>query len=273
MNWLITGGTGFIGQNLVNLLTSKNESFTIIDKKSRGNEDVNIDNITSPIVADPSDVFVHLAAETSVRESISDPKKVYLDNVKGTINCLEFAQDNDIQSFIFASSASAPLSSSPYLASKLSCESLCSAYHKSYGLNISIMRMSNVYGPHSLHKDSVIHKMIKCCIDHQSVTIYGAGNQQRDFVYVEDVVKSFYNHQLNGISHLSTGELTTIANLVSMISDLSREMIDFIPKVTYLPPIKGEVYIPEVTRGIRNYTELKVGLYKTFKWYMENYAS
>ena len=132
--------------------------------------------------------------------SIKDPFFDFDTNALGTLNLLYAAVNNKVDKFIFASSnaplgnQSPPLSEgkapkplSPYGASKLSCEGYCSAFNGSYGLKTVVLRFSNVYGPYCLHKQSVIAKFIKNGISKGELTVYGDGNQTRDFIHVNDL--------------------------------------------------------------------------------------
>lgn len=149
------------------------------------------------------DCVVHLAAHAGVIPSIENPYYDFEVNILGTLNLLKAAVENNVEKFIFASS-NAPLGNqnpamnetkvprplSPYGASKLACEAYCSAFYHSYGLRTISLRFSNVYGPYSLHKNSVVAKFIKDAIIKKQLTIYGDGKQTRDLVYVDDLCRA-----------------------------------------------------------------------------------
>jgi len=82
---------------------------------------------------------------------------------------------------------------SPYSASKLACEEFCTTYRQTFGVKVNVLRLSNVYGPHSIHKTSVIAKFIKQCINRKDLEIFGDGMQTRDFVHVDDVIDTIIN--------------------------------------------------------------------------------
>ena len=146
-----------------------------------------------------SDVIIHLAANTGVPRSVLDPILDQSVNVEGTLRLLEAARKNSIKRFVFASSG-APLGEqtpplhekilpkpiSPYGASKLAGEAYCSAYFRTFKIETVVLRFSNVYGPNSLHKESVVAKFIKKMMEGEEIEIYGDGNQTRDYIYIDD---------------------------------------------------------------------------------------
>ena len=227
--WLVTGGCGFIGRNLIRRLL-RNGGYDII---ALDNHDVGsaaeldaamacdpargaaawhpVRVVTADVLDAPAvnaacldrDVVVHLAANTGVVPSIDDPHRDCLVNVGGTLNCLEAARHGAATRFIFASSGAplgeveppiheekAPRPSSPYGASKLAGEGYCSAYWSSYGLETVALRFGNVYGPHSSHKTSVVASFIRQALAGEPLVINGNGAQTRDFIYVDDLVQA-----------------------------------------------------------------------------------
>jgi UDP-glucose 4-epimerase len=216
--------------------------------------------------------MIHLAAFTNVRDSVRHPIKCFIDNCYGTINCLELAKDLKINHFIFASSGGASLSQSPYSASKLAGEAICKAYRESYDLDISIIRFSNVYGPYSLHKHSIIPKFIKLILKKEPLQVFGDGEQTRDFIFVDDVISSLTTtHKKSDVS-ASFGHSITINHLISILSAISERTMNYVPEVTYLPPKKGEVLKVKGKSGIKPLVSLEEGLEKTFEWFRDNYS-
>ncbi|MFP3880040.1 MAG: NAD-dependent epimerase/dehydratase family protein [Dehalococcoidia bacterium] len=154
---------------------------------------------------DGVDAVVHLAAHTSVVESVENPEEDWDINVNGTLNLLEACRRRGVEKFILASSnavageqeppideTKVPQPLSPYGASKLAAEGLCSAYYHSFGLKTVALRFANVYGPHSEHKSSVITKFMKKARKGEPLVIYGDGNQTRDFVHVDDICQAIH---------------------------------------------------------------------------------
>lgn len=257
-NILITGGCGFIGRNLCNKLLENptvkvrvidnlsvtgheifskyveqnNYNFEWRDRLTVINQDIrNIDGMRK--IFEGVTHVVHLAANTGVQPSIVDPKFDCENNIIGTLNCLQSSVENNVKKFVFASSG-APLGNqipplheemvarpvSPYGASKLAGEAYLNAYYHSYGLNSAALRFSNVYGPGSNSKASVIAKFIKLILNEQPIEIYGDGSQTRDFIYVEDLVEAIV---LSLDLDLPGSELFQIAtNMETSISELIR---------------------------------------------------
>ena len=260
----ITGGAGFIGSNLVRYLLDKGGyEITVYDNLSVGsksnlNEAIEdskkkasvkfikgniLDKNKLTKAVKRHDAIVHLAAHTRVIESLENPKENFTVNSIGTFNILEVARKNKIKKFIFASSNAAvgeqkppinekmvPKPISPYGASKLHGEALCSAYFHSYGLKTVSLRFANVYGPYSDHKTSVVAKFIRRAKKGKSLEIYGDGNQTRDFIHASDIAQAIYlclinqltTHQLTEIYgetfQIATGKETKIIDLANMIT-------------------------------------------------------
>ena len=187
------------------------------------------------------DVIVHLAANTGVGPSVENPRKDCLNNVIGTLNYLESARHNSVKKFIFASSG-APIGEctppiheelparpvSPYGASKLSGEAYCSAYCRTFGVETVALRFGNVYGPFSGHKDSVIAKFVKNALKSEPLIIYGDGSQTRDFIYIDDLVRSIklsaYTPGIGGeIFQIATSRETTVGELVDRLVPILTE--------------------------------------------------
>lgn len=264
MNYNISGGYGFIGKNLVTEFSKINSDNIYILDKHYGVD------LTKDREMPSCETFIHLAAATNVRESTLNPKEHIEQNVKMTLNCLNHAKQHD-SNFIFTSSMGAPLSLSPYSASKLACEAFCRAYEGSFGLNFKILRLSNVYGPHSIHKTSVVAKFIKACLDKKPLTIIGDGQQTRDFVHVDDVVNAIINPPKWKITNIASGKAITILKLADMIRHLSINLTSFAPEIVFQDSIDGEILNAETLSDIKPTINFKDGLKMTFKWFMENY--
>jgi len=149
------------------------------------------------------DVIIHLAANTGVPQSVENPRLDMESNVIGTFNMLEGTRRNGVKRFVFASSGAPagevvppiheelpPHPVSPYGASKLAGEGYCSAYYKTFGIETVALRFSNVYGPGSSHKSSVVAKFIKQSLNGETLVIYGDGTQTRDFIYIDDLINA-----------------------------------------------------------------------------------
>ena len=269
-NILITGGAGFIGSNIANELIEENE-VTIIDNLSTGNiknlkypehgnlnfikEDIckaDLDELTQGI-----DYIFHLAAMASVPLSVENPIKCNEINLNATVKLLESAVKQDVKKIVFSSSSAVygenknmplketepPMPTSPYAASKASCELYLKSFYESYGLNYTALRYFNVFGPKQ-DKNSqyaaVIPNFISALLEGHRAEIYGDGEQTRDFVYVRDVVRAnIYacKSDYNGIVNVASGEKLTINQLYDIIKDTLES--DLEPE--YLPERLGDI--------------------------------
>src|ERR1700726_3490153 len=215
-SYLVTGGCGFIGVNLIPRLIEQGARVRVLDNLSLGKRedvdplgvDLHVGDIRDPAALAKAskgiDVVVHLAAHTRVVESLSDPQLNFDINAAGTLDVLQACRSAGIPKMIFASTGGAilgeqeppvhedmvPRPVSPYGASKLVGEAYCSAYWRSYGLNTVALRFSNVYGPYSYHKGSVVAQFFKNLMQKESLVVYGDGEQTRDFLYVADLVEA-----------------------------------------------------------------------------------
>ncbi len=220
MKFLVTGGAGFIGSNIVEELLKRNHSVRVLDNFATGKRenlrrfqnDVELieGDIRSYHTVNQSiksiDVVLHQAALPSVPRSINDPITSNDVNVLGTLNLLEAARDHRIKRIVYASSSSVygdnpelpkhegmmtnPLS--PYAVSKLASEKYCQVFGKLYNIETVVLRYFNVFGPMqdpNSQYSAVIPKFIKAMMNDKQPTIHGDGTQSRDFTYVSNVVE------------------------------------------------------------------------------------
>lgn len=220
-SYLVTGGAGFIGSNIVCQLLERGEKVRIVDNFSTGDRR-NIGEVLGEIELMEADVrdldtmrravegidfVLHHAAVSSVASSLADPIASNEVSVTGTLNLLVAARDAEVSRFIYAASASAygdapvlpkredmtPRPLSPYAVSKLTGEHYCKVFSDVYALETVSLRYFNVFGPRqcpSSEYSAVIPKFIAAMLKGQPVTIYGDGEQSRDFTYVENVVNA-----------------------------------------------------------------------------------
>ncbi|NSX08291.1 NAD-dependent epimerase/dehydratase family protein [Pseudomonas lini] len=218
---LVTGGAGFIGSHLVEALLENGYGVRVLDDLSTGKlANLPVDRAhLSLIVGDVADAptveralkdcsaVVHLAAVASVQASVEDPVTTHQSNFIGTLNICEAMRQAGLRRVVFASSAAiygnngegtaitedtpkAPLT--PYAADKLASEHFFDFYRRQHGLEPVILRFFNIYGPRqdpSSPYSGVISIFSERAQKHLPVTVYGDGEQTRDFVYVEDLVK------------------------------------------------------------------------------------
>lgn len=250
---LITGSNGFIGRNLVGRFDNPQH---LIGR---------LENIYKPFRCDH---IIHLAAQTGVPTSIADPATDFLSNTQGTFNILEMARKSGVRRVIFASSGAADNEQSPYAASKRAGEAYCKAYYHSYGLETVCLRFTNVYGPYSDHKESVIAKLIKTHKSGETPKIYGDGNQIRDFIYVDDVVDAIIASMTAPVA----GEVLSIGTGIG--TSLNR-LCGFLPfHVGHTEGRKGDVQEsignPQRAMRLLNWkpkTSLEEGIKRTLEYY------
>ena len=219
MNCLVTGGAGFIGSHIVRGLLERGHSVRVLDNFSTGTR-ANVVEIAESIelvegdirsfhivreAVEGVDVIFHQAALPSVPRSIKDPITTHEVGVNGTLNLLQAARDCGVGRVIFASSSSIygnnpvlpkheeliPAPMSPYAVSKLTCEHYLHVAHELYGLETVALRYFNVFGPRqdpTSQYSAVIPRFIQMMRRGERPTIYGDGEQSRDFTYVDNVV-------------------------------------------------------------------------------------
>jgi len=218
---LVTGGAGFIGSHLVERLVTDGWSVRVFDTRRpegawvEAIEADRLEVIVSDIrdadallrAAEGCDVVFHQAAVASVQRSIGHPQETVEVNIGGTVNVLEAARKQGVRRVVFASSAAVygdgpespkvetlpPRPLSPYAVSKLAGEQMCAVYSHLHGLETVALRYFNVYGPRqdpSSPYSGVISRFVHAIQHGEPVTIYGDGEQTRDFVYVIDVVEA-----------------------------------------------------------------------------------
>lgn len=321
MNWLITGGCGFIGTSLIRhlIINYPENGIRVLDNLSVGTKD-DLASTTAFIerqatALNPSfkgvelvagdirdynsclsccagiDTLVHLAANTGVSPSVENPRQDMEANIIGTFNMLEAARLSNVKSFIFASSGApvgevelpitedkAPKPVSPYGASKLAGEGYCSAYYRTYGLKTIALRFSNVYGPGSTHKNSVVAKFFRNALIKKPLEIYGDGNQTRDLLYIDDLLNALMLSALSDIGgeifQISSQKETTVNEIASLIREIVKSKKGVEATILYGSRRTGDV--------IRNYSDiskarqmlgyaprydLKTGLIKTFEYF------
>lgn len=222
-----TGGCGFVGVNLVQLLEMRGYTVTVLDNLSTGREDDLAETSARLIKGDlrdesavasavsGADAVVHLAAHTRVMDSVADPTENFEVNARGTLMLLEQCRKATVQSVVMASTGGAiigdvtppvhedmvPRPVSPYGASKVAAEGYASAYAGSYDLAIVALRFANVYGPYSYHKGSVVAKFFRSYLEAEPWIVYGDGTQTRDSVYVGDIAEAIRL----ALEHTATG--------------------------------------------------------------------
>ncbi len=246
MRVLVTGGSGFIGTRLTKRLVQEGYQVIVVDLKEPKVNGVeyhqcdirDVDSLATAFGFQPESVL-HLAAMTSVLNSIKIPQEVFDVNVKGTQVLLEHARIHGCTSFVFAStnavvgqsdskisenSPSHPLT--PYGASKAAAESLLSAYGSCYGMASTSLRLTNVYGPEMWQKDSIVPRLFRFATGSGKFAIYGDGEQYRDYVFVDDVASAFIKalrSDDSGVHPIGSGESISVNKLVQLVSNVTKK--------------------------------------------------
>ena len=227
-HYLVTGGAGFIGSNLIRTLFNSGEDvrITTIDNfdpfYAEEIKQLNISDFAgkdqfqlikkdlalttgkelAQLIPEPVDAIIHLAAKAGVRPSIANPVGYQQSNIIGLQNLLDFTKEKKIKQFVFASSSSvygvndhfpwkedeALMPISPYASTKLSGEMLGHVYHKLFGIRFLALRFFTVYGP-GQRPDLAIHKFTKAMVQGKPITVYGDGSTSRDYTFVNDTVQ------------------------------------------------------------------------------------
>lgn len=267
---LVTGGAGFIGSNLVEELHETNDIIVLDDLSTGKIENLNglkhtfiegsiADLATVKEAMKGIDYVFHLGALPSVPRSVRDPITSNEMNTTGTLNILVAAKDEGVRKVVLASSSSVygdtptlpkietmiPNPLSPYAVTKLTGEYYCSVFYKVYGLRTTAVRYFNVFGPRqdpNSEYAAVIPKFISMIEAGQSPTVFGDGEQTRDFTYVKDTVKGTI---LAALSEKADGEAINVAggeriSLNEMIKLMARSM-DAEVEPTYADTREGDV--------------------------------
>jgi UDP-glucose 4-epimerase len=219
--YLVTGGAGFIGSNIVKELLNRGHAVRVIDNFSTGKKE-NLEEFGDKIeiingdirylntlleVMDGVDYVFHEAALPSVPRSVSTPLETNDVNINGTLNVLYAAKESGVKRVVFAGSSSAygesevlpkvetmkPAPLSPYAVNKLTGEYYCQVFYRVYGLETVVLRYFNVFGPKqdpSSYYSAVIPKFINLIRQGKSPMIFGDGEQSRDFSYIDNVVSA-----------------------------------------------------------------------------------
>jgi len=272
---LVTGGGGFIGSNLVRALVERGEDVRVLDNFSTGNRANLADLLADVEVVEGElrsyervhaatrsvEVVFHQGALPSVPRSVQDPLTTSAVNVEGTLNVLLAARDEGIRRVVAASSSSVygnsdelprvetqnPDPISPYGVSKLAAERYCVSFARVYPLETVVLRYFNVFGPSqdpTSQYAAVVPRFITGIAEGRQVTVYGDGEQRRDFTYVANVVDANLRAAAadgvnGGVFNVATGRPTTVNELAEKIGSVLGQ------------PVRREDF-PERTGDIRD---------------------
>ncbi len=305
MKILLTGGAGFIGSNVSDLLIDNGHDLIIIDNLSTGRienlnkkakfykEDLlNFEKIKEIFEIEKPEIIYHFAAQIDVRKSVENPIEDAKINILSTLNLLNLAVKYNIKHFVFSSTGGAiygdtenipttenekELPVSPYGCAKLSIEKYLNFFHHVYGLKYTCLRYANVYGPRqNPHGEAgVVAIFFNCMLSRNNPMIFG-GNQTRDFVYVGDVARAnllALKDNKSNTYNVGTAKETDIDNIFTKINAFFNNQF----KPLHKEFKKGEQKRSCISyQKIKNYlaweprTNLEEGLKKTYEWYLKD---
>jgi nucleoside-diphosphate-sugar epimerase len=308
MNYLVTGGAGFIGSNLVEELIRRGESVRVLDNFSTVRKEniapflESIELIEGDIrsyhiireAVEGIDAIIHQAALPSVPRSIRDPITSNEVNVTGTLNVLYAAKDAKVKRVVFASSSSVygdtpelpkhegmiPNPLSPYAVSKMAGEKYCNVFSSVYGLETVALRYFNVFGPRqdpTSQYSAVIPKFITAILKDKQPIIYGDGEQSRDFTFIANVVEANIlaatKENVGGIAvNCACHGQVTLNELVQKINDILHKNVTPIYQKERLGDIKhsyANISAAEKHLGYKPVVDFEKGLRKTIDWFKQ----
>ena len=309
--YLVTGGAGFIGSNIAEELVRRGEEVVVLDDLSTGNAS-NLSAFLADITFIEGDIrdsetvaralagvdyVLHQAALASVPRSIENPVLVHDVNVTGTLTMLERSREAGVRCFVYAASSSAygdseslpkreemqPRPLSPYAVSKLAGEHYCGVYSTVYGLPTVSLRYFNVFGPRqdpTSQYAAVVPIFITKLLTGERATIYGDGEQSRDFTYVKNVVEANlkaadHEGSLSGVFNIACGSTTSLLEMVKHLN----EIMDTTLEPEFGPSRPGDVHmsLADISSarkafGYKPSVDIKEGLQRTVTWYAQNTA-
>lgn len=316
MRILVTGGAGFIGSHLVEKLLAVGHDVAILDDLNdfydpqikRANissvakdiavHDVDLrdgNKVAAFLRKGKFDVIAHLAARAGVRPSIQQPQLYYDTNVAGTLHLLEAARTSGVERFIFASSSSVygaakkvPFSEeehltqtlSPYAATKIGGEFLCSTYSHLYKIRIVALRYFTVYGARQ-RPDLAIHQFTRKIHAGEPIDQFGDGTTRRDYTYIDDIIQGTmaalkYDGPMFDVFNLGESETIQLKDLIAAIENALEKKA----KINRLPEQPGDMPLTcaDISKarkllGYNPKTKFDVGLPQFIDWFLKSRAA
>lgn len=303
MNILVTGGAGFIGSHIVDAYLRDGHKVTVVDDLSTGKKknvnpsarlvtmDVRDPNISTLFAESRFEVVNHLAAQLDVRKSVQDPFFDASVNILGALRVLECCRAYGVRKFIFSSSGgtiygecaahavedSPSRPEAPYGISKAAAENYIRFYGNVYRLSYTILRYANVYGPRQdPHGEAgVVAIFAGKLLAKEPVTIYGDGKQERDYVFVSDVVSAnvmALTKGENATFNIATGVATSVNSLYQILAQYEKTS----KAPIYAPSRTGELFrsvlsydLARKTLGWRPASTLNKGLEETYHFFQQ----
>lgn len=306
-NYLVTGGGGFIGSNIVEHLVEHGEAVRVIDNFVTGRRE-NLEPFMGRIelvegdlrdadtclrAAEDMDFVLHQGGLNSVPRSIDNPVESVAANAVGTAQLLHACVQAKVKRLVFAGSSSVygeqdsavrvetqtPSPISPYAASKLAAEHLCRTFHLSFGIEVVCLRYFNVFGPrqnpHSPYS-AVIPLFIKAILSGRRPMVLGDGLQSRDFTFVENVVRANIlaararKAAVGRVMNIACGKAYSLLDVIAAINEVTGSKIE----PDFSPARKGDVKhamaniaLARELLGYEPGVDLKEGIRRTAEWY------
>jgi nucleoside-diphosphate-sugar epimerase len=311
MRYLVTGGAGFIGSNMVDELVRRGHSVVVLDDLSTGKE-ANLSGVRSKIdfragsitdlakaqsACKGADYVIHLAARTSVPKSVKDPLETNKVNIDGTLNVLVAARDAKVKRIVYAASSSAygetptlpkteamrPEPISPYGVTKFVGELYAQVFGRVYGLENASVRYFNVFGPRqdpTSQYSGVLSRFMLAILEGESPVVYGDGEQSRDFTYIDNVVdETLRACEASGASgkvfNGGTGARITLNEVLKLLEKITGKKV----QAKYDPPRTGDIRDSQadisLARKVLGYeprVHFEDGLKRTWEWYKGAYG-
>lgn len=311
MRYLVTGGAGFIGSNIVDELVRRGHDVVVFDNLSTGKEQ-NLAGVRKKIdfraesiidlaavqsASKGADYVIHLAARTSVPRSVENPLDTNSVNIDGTLNVLVAARDAKVRRFVYAASSSAygetptlpktetmqPAPISPYGLTKYVGEIYAQVFGRVYGLENASVRFFNVFGPRqdpTSQYSGVLSRFMLAVIEGKQPVIYGDGEQSRDFTYIDNIVdETLRACEAKGASGMvfngGTGTRITLNEVLKLLEKTAGKKIE----AKYDPPRAGDirdsqadVSLAHKILGYKPQVHFEEGLKRTWHWYKINYG-
>lgn len=314
-HYLITGGAGFIGSHLTERLLREGHKVTVIDDFNTyydpDTKRQNLANVRNDITLVEGDIrdailvertfakgkfdqVMHMAARAGVRMSIKKPKLYFTTNIDGTFNLLDACRYHGVSRFTFASSSSVyginskvPFAEtdalertiSPYAATKLAGEQICSNYAHLFGIQCQCLRFFTVYGPRQ-RPDLAISKFSKHILNGIPIQQYGDGSTARDYTYIEDIINgiiaaSKYDKKSFDIFNLGGSATTKLSELINIIESETgkRANIEIMPdQAGDVPRTYADISKAKNLLGYRAQTPITMGIKKYVRWLIQQNA-
>jgi nucleoside-diphosphate-sugar epimerase len=310
MRYLVTGGAGFIGSNMVDELLRRGYEVVVLDDLSAGKEenlsrvrqkiDFRIGSITDLATVQSAckgaDYVIHLAARTSVPRSVKDPLESNRVNIDGTLNVLVAARDAKVKRFVYAASSSVygetptlpkiesmqPAPISPYGVTKYVGELYAQVFGRVYGLENACVRYFNVFGPRqdpTSQYSGVLARFMLAVLQGQQPVVYGDGVQSRDFTYIDNVVdETLRACEAAGASGMvfngGTGVRITLNQVLKLLEKITGKKVTAryeAPRNGDIRDSQADISLARKALGYEPSVLFEEGLRRTWAWYEASY--